>query len=111
MTTLREPSRGFTLVELMVALAISVVVIAGSLMLLNAQRRSFQGGSVDRALQEAGRVALIEISGNLRLAGYGLDTPDEAKTVPGGGVIGGIGFVAGIRCMIAASDSARDSSD
>ena len=42
------------------------------------------------------------------LAGYGLDTPDEAKTVPGGGVIGGIGFVSGVRCMIAASDSGID---
>ncbi|HOB94776.1 MAG TPA: carboxyl transferase domain-containing protein [Aquabacterium sp.] len=42
------------------------------------------------------------------LAGYGLDTPDEAKTVPGGGMIGGIGFVSGIRCMVAASDSGID---
>ena len=42
------------------------------------------------------------------LAGYGLDTPEEDKTVPGGGVIGGIGFVAGIRCMVSASDSGID---
>ncbi len=42
------------------------------------------------------------------LAGYGLDTHDEHKTVPGGGVIGGIGFVAGIRCMVVASDSGID---
>jgi geranyl-CoA carboxylase beta subunit len=42
------------------------------------------------------------------LAGYGLDTPDEHKTVPGGGVIGGIGFVSGIRCMVVASDSGID---
>jgi geranyl-CoA carboxylase beta subunit len=42
------------------------------------------------------------------LAGYGLDTPDPDKTVPGGGVIAGIGFVAGIRCMVTASDSGID---
>jgi geranyl-CoA carboxylase beta subunit len=42
------------------------------------------------------------------LAGLGLDTPDLDKSVPGGGVIGGIGFVAGIRCMINASDSGID---
>ena len=42
------------------------------------------------------------------LAGYGLDTPDPDKTVPGGGVIGGIGFVSGIRCMVVASDSGID---
>jgi len=42
------------------------------------------------------------------LAGYGQDTPDPDKTVPGGGVIAGIGYVAGIRCMVAASDSGID---
>ena len=39
------------------------------------------------------------------LAGYCLDTPDPAKSIPGGGVIAGIGFVSGVRCMVTASDS------
>src|SRR5574340_355648 len=30
------------------------------------------------------------------LAGFGLDDPDPERSVPGGGVIGGIGFVAGV---------------
>eukprot|EP01034_Spumella_vulgaris_P022075 gene22075-28170_t len=42
------------------------------------------------------------------LAGLGLDTPDLARSVPGGGVIAGIGFVSGIRCMVLASDSGID---
>ena len=42
------------------------------------------------------------------LAGYGLDTPDLAKSIPGGGLLGGIGFVSGVRCMISASDSGID---
>ena len=42
------------------------------------------------------------------LAGLGLDTPDLTKSVPGGGVIAGIGFVSGIRCMVLASDSGID---
>ena len=42
------------------------------------------------------------------LAGYGLDTPDLDQTVPGGGVIGGIGFVAGVRCMVTANDAGID---
>lgn len=46
--------------------------------------------------------AFIELSA---LAGYGLDHPDLQKSVPGGGVIAGIGYVSGIRCMISASDS------
>jgi type IV pilus assembly protein PilW len=106
MTTHREPRRGFTLIELMVALGISTVVIAGSLLLLNAQRRTFQGGAVDRALQEAGRVALIEIGGNLRLAGYGLDpgmafdfgqatSPQAQATLPEG--VAGVQF-GGFEC-------------
>ena len=44
----------------------------------------------------------IELS---KLAGYGLDQDDLAKSVPGGGVIAGIGFISGVRCMINASDS------
>ena len=42
------------------------------------------------------------------LAGLGLDTPDLDKSVPGGGVIAGIGTVSGIRCMVSASDSGID---
>ncbi|MFV0301967.1 MAG: acyl-CoA carboxylase subunit beta [Paracoccus sp. (in: a-proteobacteria)] len=44
----------------------------------------------------------IELS---KLAGYGLDNDDLARSVPGGGVIAGIGFISGVRCMINASDS------
>ena len=47
----------------------------------------------------------LEIS---TLAGLGLDTPDLERSVPGGGIIGGIGFVAGVRCMVTASDSGID---
>jgi len=39
------------------------------------------------------------------LAGYLRDVADPDKTVPGGGVIAGIGYVAGVRAMILASDS------
>ncbi|HEY8355851.1 MAG TPA: carboxyl transferase domain-containing protein, partial [Ramlibacter sp.] len=39
------------------------------------------------------------------LAGYGQDQDDREASVPGGGVIAGIGFVSGVRCMVVASDS------
>ncbi|MFZ5508555.1 MAG: acyl-CoA carboxylase subunit beta [Pseudomonadota bacterium] len=42
------------------------------------------------------------------LAGYRLDNPDPDKSVPGGGVIAGIGYVAGVRAMVIASDSGID---
>lgn len=43
----------------------------------------------------------VELS---KLAGYGLDRAPDSS-VPGGGVIAGIGYVSGVRCMVSASDS------
>ena len=42
------------------------------------------------------------------LAGLGLDNPDLDKSVPGGGVVGGIGWVSGVRVVVNASDSGID---
>src|SRR5438093_7485653 len=36
------------------------------------------------------------------------DVPDADKSVPGGGLIAGIGFVSGIRCMVSANDAGID---
>src|SRR4030081_836918 len=47
----------------------------------------------------------IELS---TLAGYMFDVPDAEKSVAGGGLIAGVGFVAGIRCMISANDAGID---
>jgi geranyl-CoA carboxylase beta subunit len=55
-------------------------------------------------LLDAGR-PFIELS---TLSGYLLDVPDPVKSVPGSGVIAGIGFVSGVRCLVTASDSGID---
>jgi geranyl-CoA carboxylase beta subunit len=39
------------------------------------------------------------------MAGYRLDNEDPDKSIPGGGLIAGVGFVSGVRAMISASDS------
>jgi len=39
------------------------------------------------------------------LAGYLQDQPDPEASVPGGGILAGIGFVSGVRCMVVASDA------
>ena len=39
------------------------------------------------------------------LAGYLQDTRDPERSVPGGGMLAGIGFISGVRCMVVASDS------
>src|SRR3954468_11830992 len=59
------------------------------------------------------RVALVLDPGSpflelSTLAGYRFDVPDAEKSVPGGGVIAGIGFVSGIRCMVSANDAGID---
>ncbi len=42
------------------------------------------------------------------LAGYGHDRPELERSIPGGGMISGIGYVSGVRCMVVASDSGID---
>jgi geranyl-CoA carboxylase beta subunit len=42
------------------------------------------------------------------LVGYRLDVDDPERSVPGGGIIAGIGYVSGVRCMVVASDSGID---
>src|SRR6202012_2527335 len=59
------------------------------------------------------RVALVLDPGSpflelSTLAGYMFDVADADKSVPGGGVVAGIGFVSGIRCMVSANDSGID---
>src|SRR5688572_8429007 len=39
------------------------------------------------------------------LAGWQQDTKSAAESVPGGGIVAGMGFVSGVRCMVVASDS------
>jgi type II secretory pathway pseudopilin PulG len=73
MTARGARERGFSLVELMIALVISMVVIAGALALLTSQQRSFRASASDRALQETARLAVDHVATNLRLAGFGVD--------------------------------------
>ena len=59
------------------------------------------------------RVALLLDAGTpylplCSLAGYQQDTKDSERSVPGGGIVAGIGFVGGVRCMLVASDSGID---
>ena len=42
------------------------------------------------------------------MAGFCLDDPDPEKSIPGGGMIAGIGHVSGVRVVVVASDSGID---
>ncbi len=39
------------------------------------------------------------------IAGYLVDTPDAEKSIPGSTIISGIGFIAGVRCVVVVDDS------
>tara|TARA_R110000823_G_scaffold119998_11_gene244433 strand:+ start:19166 stop:20788 length:1623 start_codon:yes stop_codon:yes gene_type:complete len=39
------------------------------------------------------------------IAGYLVDTPDPEKSIPGSTIISGIGFIAGVRCVVVVDDS------
>src|SRR3982074_3745745 len=85
---------------------------------LEARTRAASAAAKDRfhkrgQLLPRERVALVLAPGSpfielSTLAGYMFDVPDAEKSVPGGGVIAGIGFVSGVRCMVSASDSGID---
>jgi type IV pilus assembly protein PilW len=72
MRSFPRPS-GFSLVELLIALAASVFVMLGAAVLLRSQYQSFQTSTSERAFQETGRIALDALSTDLRQAGLGVD--------------------------------------
>jgi type IV pilus assembly protein PilW len=65
--------RGFTLLELVMAIALTGLLIAAAMTLLVNQQRAYEVGSGDRGLQEAGQTALIALGDRIRAAGYGVD--------------------------------------
>jgi type IV pilus assembly protein PilW len=64
--------RGFTLIEMMTAMVIMVVVVAGITGVLIKQTQASESQTLQRDLEENGRLALLEIARNVRLAGYGI---------------------------------------
>lgn len=94
----RRESRGFTLVELLVTVAILSVVMAGISGVLIKQSQASAVQTAQRDLEESGRLALLELGNAVRMAGYGIDppaafdfaryactTPDTPTTCNGGG--------------------------
>jgi len=94
----RNRPHGFTLIEVLVSVAILAFVVAGisQVLIKQSQASSVQAGQRD--LEESGRLALIELGRAIRLAGYGIDptaafdfgrfactTPNTPSTCNGGG--------------------------
>lgn len=68
--TARTNSRGYTLIELMVAVTISLIILAGLVTLF--ARNSAERAEIERANQQSdnGRYAIEILAGDLRSAGY-----------------------------------------
>jgi type IV pilus assembly protein PilW len=66
-------TRGFTLLELMVALVVTAFALSGALLMVQAQQRLFYSGSKTRQSQQGGRAALLYLEQKIPLAGFGLD--------------------------------------
>lgn len=65
--------RGFTLIELMIASAIAILVIATASMALLSQYRGMQTADLNRLANGSSRNALSSLERNLRRAGWGVD--------------------------------------
>jgi type IV pilus assembly protein PilW len=102
-------------VELMVSLVISALVIAGALALLNTQQRTFQRSSADRNVQEMARVALEDLTTNLRMAGFGMEPAfafdfGRMTNVPADRLPSGLATIPGYACP-SGDPTCRDRTD
>jgi type IV pilus assembly protein PilW len=66
-------ARGFTLLEVMVGAAISLLVIGLVMLTFLGQQRAFQAVDLTRVAGRTERDALLEMEGSLRRAGWGID--------------------------------------
>lgn len=65
-----KPSRGFSLVELMVAMALSLLLIGGALSIFFSSRVTYQATDEASHIQETGRLALEFLLRDIRNAGW-----------------------------------------
>jgi len=65
--------RGFTLIEILISVAILAFVISGVSLVLIKQTQASSVQGAQRDLEESGRRALLELARAVRLAGYGID--------------------------------------
>jgi type IV pilus assembly protein PilW len=62
--------RGHTLLELMIAMALGIIVMAGAVSLYTSQRRAFETASNAMRIRDAGLTALTLIGQQLQMAGF-----------------------------------------
>ena len=73
MTPTHAHHRGFSLIEMIVSVAILAFVVAGISAVLIKQSQASSAQNLQSDLEESGRLALLEIARAVRVAGYGID--------------------------------------
>jgi type IV pilus assembly protein PilW len=65
--------RGFSLLEVMVAITVTLIVVAGAIVVLRSQQKAYYDGQRLRGAQGSARRALLEVERTLPNAGFGMD--------------------------------------
>ena len=68
-------SRGVTLLEVMIAMAVTMIVVAGTVIAVRSQQKAYGEGQRLRGAQNAARRALLAVEASLPSAGIGMDGP------------------------------------
>ena len=79
-------AKGFTLLEMMMAVAISAVVLATSFYIYNKQDKVLREENKSLQLRDFARLAMDEMVPNMRMAGYGFPPGDSTVPTPGWGI-------------------------
>lgn len=83
MTVPRHRSRGHTLLELMIAAALGLVVVAGAVSMYRSQRAAFVRATDALRIHDAGMTALALIAAQVRMAGFVPADMESADTSAG----------------------------
>lgn len=78
-----ENQKGFGLVEILVAMAIGFLLMAGIIQIFTGSRQTYRVQENLSHLQENGRFALIQLGNVLRMTGYKTDPTDTATFASG----------------------------
>ncbi|MGB5408926.1 MAG: PilW family protein [Thiogranum sp.] len=87
MSKLCQLQHGFSLVEILVAMAIGLLLTAGLIQILSGSKQTYRVQDNLSRLQENGRFAIVQLGNSIRMAGFKTD-PTDTTTFAAGAVTG-----------------------
>ncbi len=79
-------SKGFTLIEMVIGMALTVILIGSTVYVYNKQDKVLRNENSNSQLRNFARMAMDELVGNIRLAGYGFPPGDSGSGRPARGL-------------------------